>query len=137
MYLRERKSDIPILANFFIEKFNRLNGRHVEMIPVKTMELLMQHDWPGNIRELENTIERAIIISKGSKLELMNPFQLGKDGIETQGFLTAQESEKAHLLKILEHTKWRISGPKGAASILNLQPTTLRSRIKKLGIAQS
>jgi formate hydrogenlyase transcriptional activator len=134
--LRDRRSDIPLLANFFIGKFNRLNGRRVELIPLKAMDLLMNHDWPGNIRELENTIERAVIISNGSKLELMDRFLVGKESADSDKFLSMQETEKEYLLKVLENTNWRVSGPKGAASILNMKPTTLESRLKKLGISK-
>lgn len=134
--LRERRSDIPLLANYFIEKFNRLNGKRVEMIPLKAMELLMIHDWPGNVRELENTIERAIIISNGSKLELRDRLISGKDITDSGEFLTLEDSEKEYLLKVLKHTNWRVSGPRGAASILNMKPTTLESRLKKLGISK-
>ncbi|MCK5138194.1 MAG: sigma-54-dependent Fis family transcriptional regulator [Bacteroidales bacterium] len=134
--LRERRSDIPLLANYFIGKFNRLIGKRVEMIPVKAMDLLMSHDWPGNIRELENTIERAVIVSKGSKLELKDRFISGKDSADSGVFLTLQESEKEYIIKVLERTNWRVSGPKGAASILGMNPTTLESRLKKLGITK-
>lgn len=96
----------------------------------------MYHDWPGNIRELENTIERAVIISNGSKLELKDRFLAGNDNADSGKFLSLRETEKEYLLKVLEHTNWRVSGPKGAASILNMKPTTLESRLKKLGITK-
>lgn len=132
--LRERRSDIPLLANYFIEKFNRLIGKNVEMITVKTMNFLMSQDWPGNIRELENTIERAVIISNGSKLQLRSRVISGINIDDIGTFLTLQESEKLHITKALESTHWRVSGAKGAASILGMNPTTLESRLKKLGI---
>ncbi len=134
--LRDRRSDIPLLANFFINKYNKLNGKHVERIPLKVMELLMSYDWPGNIRELENTIERAVILSNGSKLELKDRFLTGKEPADFGKFRSLKENEKEYILKVLDRTHWRVSGPKGAASILGMKPTTLESRLKKLGIAK-
>lgn len=132
--LRDRRSDIPLLANFFITKFNRLIGKHIDTISVKAMNHLMNHDWPGNIRELENTIERAIILSKGNKLELNDRFISDKNSEGSGVILTLQESEKEHIIKVLKQTNWRVSGSKGAASILGINPTTLESRLKKLGV---
>jgi formate hydrogenlyase transcriptional activator len=132
--LRERKDDIPILVGHFVNKYNTKIGRQVERISQEIMDRLMVYHWPGNVRELENVIERAIIISSGSILELGKlPFKENVD-FDKSDAITLEESERAHILKVLELTHWRVSGEKGAAEILGINPQTLFSRMRKLGI---
>jgi len=132
--LRERKDDIPILVGHFVNKYNIKIGRQIERISQEIMDRLMAYHWPGNVRELENVIERAIVISRGSMLELGKlPFRENVD-FDKSDAITLEQVEKEHILKILELTKWRVSGKKGAAEILGINPQTLFSKMKKLGI---
>lgn len=135
--LRERKNDIPLLVNYFIRKYNRKNGRNVETVPLQIMDKFMNHDWPGNIRELENTIERAVILSKGAKLELKDRFLNIAKVTDSNEILPLITLEKEHILKVLSHSNWKVSGKGGAAEILQMKPTTLQSRMKKLGIKKN
>ncbi len=132
--LRERKEDIPLLVRHFVKKFSPRAGKHIEAVPQKVMDTLQAYQWPGNVRELENIIERAVIVSRGKLLELGDwlPRQIASSGIS--GIPTLEENEKALILEALERTNWRVSGEKGAAKILAINPQTLVSRMKKLGI---
>lgn len=133
--LRERKDDIPMLVNWFVNKFNKKMGKKISRIPQKSLDELMQRPWQGNIRELENTIERAIIISQSDTLILSEDIQNqspAKAGTDSD--MALEDVEREHILQVLEKTKWRIYGPKGAALLLGLNPSTLRFRIKKLGL---
>jgi PAS domain S-box-containing protein len=130
--LRERTEDIPQLAQHFLEKFNRRYGKTIDQIPRKLMEKLQEYSWPGNIRELENIIERAAIISHGRKLtaeKLIMP-----ERTQTDDFIPLEEYERNYIIKVLEKTTWRVDGSKGASRILDMHPETLRSRMRKLGI---
>jgi transcriptional regulator with GAF, ATPase, and Fis domain len=134
--LRERKEDIPLLTQYFINKYMTRMGKRIEKISQETMNRLIAYPWPGNIRELENIIERAVILSKGLILEIEDEL-LPSSHLPDQkekGSLTLEEVERDHIVKILEKARWVIEGPKGAAKILNLHPNTLRSRMQKLGI---
>lgn len=131
--LRERVSDIPLLVWEIVQEFNAKMGRSIESIPKPTMERLKQYSWPGNIREMRNVIERAMIVSDGRILTLELP-NIGKSMPSTSSSL--QDVERDHILDVLEKTGWRISGKQGAAEILKLVPTTLHSRMKKLGISR-
>jgi len=132
--LRERKEDIPILVNHFILKYGKIKSKKIEIIPQNVMDMLKNYSWPGNIRELENIIERSVIISQGHQLELGEWIAKEEpDGGSYQSF-TLEQVEKEHIQKSLEKTNWRISGNKGAAKMLGLKPTTLEAKIKKLGI---
>ena len=132
--LRDRKEDIPFLANHFIKKFCKKIGRKIEIIPQKVMDGLLTYDWPGNIRELENIIERAVIVCQGKRLEAGDWLPQKSMPAGTQDLTTMEEIEKAHILKVLESTRWQVSGEKGAAKILGLNQNTLVSRLKKLNI---
>jgi len=132
--LRERKEDIPLLVNYFIEKFTTSAGKTIDTIPKKTMTLLREYSWPGNVRELENIVERAIIVSRGNKLEMGDWFLGDPEHVIDDQLKSLQDVEKEHILKVLRKTNWRVSGDKGAAKILNLKPTTLEARMKKLQI---
>ena len=132
--LREREGDIPMLVQYFVRKFAANFGKKIDRISERMMAGLQRYHWPGNIRELEHVIERAVILSEGSELEpiewLSQPN--GKAGaVKTQ---TLEEMERQHILNVLDQTNWRVSGEKGAAKILGLNPTTLEARMKKLGI---
>ena len=129
--LRERREDIPLLAWTFAKHFGQALGKPVERIPQETMEGLLRYPWPGNIRELRNEIERAIILSEGSTLRV----RLGPvAGLLADAQTTLAAAERTHILAALEQTGWRIRGLDGAATLLGLKPTTLESRIKKLGL---
>ncbi len=132
--LRERREDIPLLAHYFVKKYSKTIGKEIDKIPKKVMQQLEEYDWPGNIRELENIIERAIIVSSGKSLQIGN--WLGKDrlAIEQENFVTLAEKEIEYITAVLKKVNWKISGPNSAAEILGMRPTTLRSRMEKLGI---
>jgi len=129
--LRERRKDIPPLVRKFVHEFEGKMGKTIENIPRKTMELLKSHAWPGNVRELRNAIERAMILSKGPALRVELPQMPGT--AETPE-ITLLELERRHIIDALEKTGWRVSGRGGAAEILGLKPTTLESKMQKLGI---
>jgi transcriptional regulator with GAF, ATPase, and Fis domain len=130
--LRERREDIPLLVWSFARQFGKALGKPVERIPQATMEALQRYPWPGNVRELRNEIERAIILSEGSTLRV--PVGLVAGPI-LDAPTTLEDAERQHILAALEQTGWRVRGPKGAAALLGLKPTTLESRIKKLGLS--
>ena len=132
--LRERQQDIPLLVSYFVKKFSASIGKKVESVSGKSMEMLKQYRWPGNIRELEHVIERAVILSQGPELELGDWMPRGDTPDPTGATKTLEEVERAHITQVLTHTNWRVSGDKGAAKILGLNPTTLEARMKKLGI---
>ena len=130
--LRDRASDIPLLVGHFVKHFNQKFGKNISQIPRKVMEQLKLYDWPGNIRELENIIERAMILSKSTTLKvekLKVPAQASNEKLQT-----LVDHEREYIIKVLDQTLWRINGAKGAASILDMHPETLRSRMRKLGI---
>jgi formate hydrogenlyase transcriptional activator len=129
--LRERRDDIPLLTWSFLEEFNTTLGKHVETIAQSTMDTLVCYSWPGNIRELRNVIERAMILATDSKLKIEIPN--GTNGKAAQR-LSISDVERKHFLSVLEMTGWRVRGKNGAAEILGLKPTTLTSRLAKLGI---
>ncbi len=132
--LRDRTEDIPLLALFFTEKVSKRMGKSIEQIPQSVMKTLQDYSWPGNVRELQNVIERAVISSSGPRLRLADDLT-GPAHKEMPNHLrTLQDIEMDHITRMLEETDWRIEGPKGAAVILDINPSTLRSRIRKLGI---
>ena len=137
--LRERRGDIPLLAEYFVRKHAQRLGRDIDAISARAMKELVSYDWPGNIRELESIIERALITANGSNvLELPRP--LGRD-IDKPVTGTAQDTqtdlesvERSYIVDVLERTHWKISGDGGAAEILGMPSSTLRSKMKRLGI---
>jgi DNA-binding NtrC family response regulator len=135
--LRDRREDIPRLVWAFVKEFGRSMGKPITSIPRPALEALQQHDWPGNIRELRNVIERAMILSHGTtlRIELPSPPRAA-NAEEPVEDLSLQEVERRHILAILEKTHWRVSGQHGAAKLLGLKPTTLESRMSKLGIVR-
>jgi transcriptional regulator with GAF, ATPase, and Fis domain len=133
--LRKRLDDIPQLVRFFSDKYARMMGRQIDTISKAAMKALQDYSWPGNVRELEHVIERAVITTTGPVLQIADRLEplTGSDEADTSlKDLAAMECE--HILRVLRETGWKIEGAKGAASILNLHPSTLRFRIKKLGI---
>jgi formate hydrogenlyase transcriptional activator len=137
--LRERPEDISLLVQHFVQQGIRRMRKTIDTVPSETMEALIRYRWPGNIRELENVIERAVILSPGPVLRLSRwdlrsriaPSQ------NTDRHQTLEEVERDHILKILQETKWVLSGLSGAAARLGLNRSTLYFRMKKLGIARS
>ena len=154
--LRQRRSDIPLLTAFFVEKFARQFGKQITGIAQDTMDLLTRYDWPGNIRELQNVVERAVVLSRGLILKL------GADLLPATGTVmgssdeiagldfdhhqsydaigdssSLEQVERRHIQNVLQKTDWVIEGERGAAKILDLHPNTLRSRMKKLGIERA
>ncbi len=153
--LRKRREDIPLLVHYFVGRYAARIGRKIAGAAQQAMERLVAYHWPGNIRELENVIERAVILSAGPELEVAAEalpgavetapgrglvFKAGRpqvqDSIRSPGDdpLTLEEMERRHIVEVLNRTRWKIDGPNGAAGFLKLNPSTLRSRIKKLGI---
>jgi len=135
--LRERREDIPALVAHFVEIYGRRMGKQIEHIPPKVMSALSSHPWPGNIRELQNFIERSVILSMGS--ELRAPLAELKCSLEVEslGAITLEEAERDHIRKTLEYTKWVVAGPNGAAARLGMKRSTLYFRMQKLGISRS
>ena len=135
--LRERREDIPVLVTHFVEILSRRTGRQIEQIPPETMSALRSYQWPGNIRELQNLIERAVILSKGGVLP--NPLPTTENeqpANRAPGATTLRDSERTLILRTLEAVGWVIGGPKGAASTLGLKRTTLIHKMQKLGISR-
>ncbi|MCB1821228.1 MAG: sigma 54-interacting transcriptional regulator [Candidatus Competibacteraceae bacterium] len=136
--LRERPTDIPLLARFFLDQFARKMGKSIHDLSSRANERLLHYTWPGNIRELQNVIERAAILSRSSLLEIDNALELRLEDQETKDisepWVSFEEMERTYLLKVLERTRWVIEGEQGAAAILDLNPSTLRSRMQKLNI---
>lgn len=132
--LRDRKEDIPLLVKHFCQKHEGKIGRKITNVPARVMDALMNYDWPGNIRELENIIERAMILSQGGVLEYGEWIPVKKLPENRPTPTNLGDVEKDHIVEILRKTGWKVSGEKGAAKILGLNPTTLEARMKKLGI---
>ena len=149
--LRERGSDVRELALFFVTSFARKFGKRIESVSEETLKRLSDYAWPGNIRELQNIIERAVILCSGSVFRLDQDLVPAVNTAETMKSqclptlpavkadpstppITLEEAERQHILSVLEHAKGVIDGPNGAAKILDMHPNTLRSRMKKLGV---
>ena len=131
--LRSRVPDIPLLVWRFVQELNQKMGKSIESIPRQVMEQLKDYSWPGNVRELRNQIERAMITSTGRSLKIELPTI--ESGPQSPP-LTLEEVERKHIYDVLERVHWRIRGKQGAAEILGVIPTTLHSRMKKLGISR-
>src|SRR5207253_834942 len=150
--LRERREDIPPLVHYFVRRFSLKIGRRITRIQRETMERLVSYTWPGNVRELENVIERAVILSRGIELEVAPDVlpeirqaaapRLAREEKRPEGPPpdspdSIDQLERNHILEVLMRTNGRIEGTEGAAALLNLNPSTLRSRMKKLGVQRS
>jgi transcriptional regulator with GAF, ATPase, and Fis domain len=129
--LRERMEDLPLLVSAFVEEFASRMSKQIKRLPRKMLEALERHPWPGNIRQLRNVIERGVILSSGETLTV-------PDFTEPSGVVgtptSLAEVEREHILKTLGEANWRVKGPYGAAKRLRLNPSTLYSRMAKLGI---
>jgi formate hydrogenlyase transcriptional activator len=134
--LRERPEDIPLLVNHFVAKYALRMQKRIDRIPAAVMDLLKSHSWPGNIRELQNVIERGVILSRGTVLQvpLSNRMPRIVEDSYTNGEGTLEEVERRHILAVLEQTNWVFAGPNGAAARLGIKRPTLQFRLKKLGI---
>jgi len=140
--LRNRRDDIPLLVDHFVALFAKRNGKIIDQIPKPLMERLVDDNWPGNVRELCNVIERACITCPGPELRLPNRLCLDSPAshgtVDSPGeFPSLGEMERRHIQAALKTTSWRISGDAGAAKILKINPSTLRNRMKKLGLKKS
>ena len=131
--LRERKEDIPLMVQAFIERYARKLGKQITSIQKETMKALQGYPWPGNVRELESVLERAVILCPGPVLHLADKLEIFSTPLSS-GTKTLEETERNQILKILSETRWRIEGRGGAAAILGLHPSTLRARMHKFGI---
>lgn len=136
--LRERKGDIPLLAEFFLEKYASKAGKGFRRLSKKTVDALMKYNFPGNIRELENLIERAVIIEEGTTLNPGSwlPSTNVADTLKEE-FKSFEAMQREYIIKVLNKTNWRVSGPKGAATILDVKDKTLFAKMKRLGIERA
>ncbi len=133
--LRERKEDIPLLVSAFVARLSKRLGKAIRRIPDEVMKELQGYNWPGNVRELENVIERALISSEGTVLTLADRLSTNDPAPAPATVPRSLESfERDHILEVLKKTRWRIEGKDGAAVLLGLNPSTLRGRMRKLGI---
>ncbi|WP_425235698.1 sigma 54-interacting transcriptional regulator [Ulvibacterium sp.] len=132
--LRARKEDIPLLAQYFLEKYSVKAGKAFKRLSKRTIELLMAYNFPGNIRELENLIERAVIIENGTTLNPGTWIPKSNGNISSENFKSFESMQRDYIIDVLNYTKWRVSGPKGAANILNMKDKTLFAKMKRLGI---
>jgi len=137
--LANRKEDIPVLAQTFVERFCRNLGRPEFGLPTSVVQTLQAYHWPGNIRELQNVIEQAVLVSEGTWLRLADPLTAATspDLGNSLGDQTLEEVERQHILKILNGTRWKLEGAQGAAALLGLKPSTLRSRMLKLNLVRT
>jgi PAS domain S-box-containing protein len=132
--LRQRTDDIELLVRYFVAKYTKKTGKKIDTIPKETLELFRHYRWPGNVRELENVIERAVITSQGPVLQVLDRFDVFRKPEDEQGLKSLGDLERDHIVQVLQKTGWRIEGPKGAALLLGLNPSTLRARMRKYGL---
>ncbi|MEE9270401.1 MAG: sigma 54-interacting transcriptional regulator [Candidatus Krumholzibacteria bacterium] len=135
--LRDRKEDIPLLVKHFIKKHGAKIATRIETVPKKAMDALQAYHWPGNVRELENIVERALVVSRGKTFELGEWFSKASGPPKPSGIVTLEEGERQHIKDALDLTGWRVSGEKGAAKLLGINPKTLESRMRKLNIERA
>jgi formate hydrogenlyase transcriptional activator len=135
--LRDRKQDIPLLVNFFLSKFGKKLGKEIRGVSQRTMEGLINYSWPGNVRELQNVIERSVVLAGGPIVQIDEPMMRSGEAVQESTLDTLENAERNHILRALKETHWVIHGKKGAAEILGINPSTLRSRMEKLGIKKT
>jgi formate hydrogenlyase transcriptional activator len=134
--LRERTDDIPLLVRYFVSKYAEKMGRRIDSIPAEAIEALRQYPWPGNIRELQNFIERAVILSPGSALRVpMEELQLQPETLQGEAE-SLGNIEREHILRVLRQTDWVLAGQNGAAARLHIPRTTLLYKMRRLGISR-
>ena len=135
--LRDRPEDVPLLVRYFAQKYARRMNKRIETIPAETMGALSKYPWPGNIRELENLIERSVILSQGPDLRVpLTELTKTPASASSNGVATLEAAEREHILRVLRETNWVIGGPSGAAARLGMKRTTLQSKMRKLGISR-
>jgi formate hydrogenlyase transcriptional activator len=134
--LRERRSDIPQLVRYLVTRFAAALGKRIDVIPPDVMRMLETYDWPGNVREMENVLQRAIILSAGPTLSLGEAWLPALERTPAGESVTLVDFERRHILNVLQTTGWRIEGGRGAAHLLGMKPSTLRSRMVKLRIVR-
>ena len=135
--LRERREDIPLLVNFFLSRFAKKLGKELRGVAQTSMESLIRYNWPGNIRELQNVVERAVVLARGPVVQVdATLLAADEPGEESSSIDTLENLERKHIERALVATHWVIHGKKGAAEILGINPSTLRSRMEKLGITR-
>jgi transcriptional regulator with GAF, ATPase, and Fis domain len=132
--LRERKEDIPLLSHYFLQIYSKKRGKNFSKIPNPEMEKLLLYDWPGNVRELENIIERGTILNSGPTFSVPELGTHHPEFSSYDGNITLKENERRHIIQTLKKTNWKVRGRGGAAGLLDLPPSTLAFRMKKLGI---
>jgi formate hydrogenlyase transcriptional activator len=136
--LRDRREDVPMLVRHFAQAFARRMKKPIETIPTETMEALTRYDWPGNIRELQNLVERAVILSAGQTLEVplaaLNPRSTNSSPAAASD--TLEQADRRHIVAALERSNWVLAGPNGAAARLGVKRSTLQFRMRKLGIVR-
>jgi len=134
--LRDRPEDIPLLVRYFADQVARRMGKRITAIPSETMDALVRYPWPGNIRELQNIVERAVILTKGTDLQIpAGELKVARTETRTQA-QTLQDAERQHVLQALRETGWVVGGPRGAAVRLGMKRSTLQFRMQKLGISR-
>jgi formate hydrogenlyase transcriptional activator len=134
--LRDRRSDIPLLVWYLVSRLAPALRKRIEVIPPEVMRMLETYDWPGNVRELENVLQRAIILSHGTTLSLSEAWLPAREPMPIGEGVTLLEVERRHIVHVLNASSWRIEGSGGAAAVLGMKPSTLRSRMAKLGVAR-
>ncbi|MFZ3015201.1 MAG: sigma 54-interacting transcriptional regulator, partial [Nitrospira sp.] len=135
--LRERREDIPILVRYFTQHYAIRMKKNIQTVPTKTLDVLSRYAWPGNIRELENLVERSVILTQGTDLQMPMSELQAHDRPTSTSLSTLEEVEREQILRALREAKWVIGGPLGAATRLGLKRTTLQSKMQKLGITRS
>ena len=134
--LRDRREDIPLLVRYLVDRHARALRKPIEDVPSGVMAAFESYDWPGNIRELENVVQRAIILSRGGTLDLKDAWLPRTSEPISSGCTALVDVERRHIVQVLESCRWRIEGAGGAAQILAMKASTLRSRMLKLGIGR-
>ncbi len=134
--LRERREDIPALVRYFVMKYTAKTGKRIETVPRSVLDSLGAYAWPGNVRELANVLERSVIVSRGNSLELGEWVAMPAESTAAGRASGARDLSRERIIDALEQTGWRVSGPRGAAHLLGLKPTTLEARMKRLGITR-
>jgi formate hydrogenlyase transcriptional activator len=134
--LRERQEDIPVLVRYFTQHYAIRMKKNIQTVPTKTLEVLSRYDWPGNIRELENLVERSVILTQGTDLQVpISELQADSRPVLISA-TTLEEAEREQIMRALQEAKWVVGGPAGAAARLGVKRTTLQSKMQKLGISR-